>query len=398
MSRRTHVFLGLAALVITGLFGMYVVSGLGGRTGGPFQVKVEFDRVGQLLRVSGDVKLRGVLVGQIHEIEKHINGAAEVTLSLQSRHQIPAEVSASIRGKTLFGEKFVELVDPKEPSGRLLKPGDVIPESRTIPPLELEQVLDSLQPLLDAIQPGDLGGAIGALAQGLAGQEDEARRAIDNALIALRTLGANSADLDRLLGGIDEGSDAFARATPDFMAVLADLDVLAREVVEHADDLRAVVGGAPDWLDVATELVEDRYADLVDLSVKGADILDLVASHATDLPFAVDALKDFTQAWNVNLSSPCENLSGVSVSEAHPELEGSTCWQVWNLTAEKNRADGGYSDADKPKPGSAVAAAAYIAQLRQLLRLPFGTAPSDLDVLMNGAIRDAHGLIPEGLL
>lgn len=272
----------------------------------------------------------------------------------------------------------------------------MIPESRTIPPLELEQVLDSLQPLLDAVDPGALGGSIGALAEGLAGQEDEARRAIDNTLALLTTLGASRDDLDRLLAGVDEGSDAFARATPDFIAALGDLDILARALVENADDLRAVLNDAPDWLDVAATLIEDRYADLVDLSVKGADVLDLVASHASELPAAVAALKDFTQSWVTNLSSPCENAAGVSVGEAHPQLAGSTCWQVWSLTAEKNR--DGYGPEQQPTPGSAVAAAAYTAQLRQLLRLPFGTAPSPLATLLHRPIRDARGLIPEALL
>lgn len=395
MSRRRYILMGLAALVLTAAVGVYVISGLSGRTTGPFQVKVEFQRVGQLLRVTGDVKLRGVLVGQIHQIQKRINGAAVVTLTLQPSHRIPADVSASIRGKTLFGEKYVELIDPVNPSGGILKPGDRIPETRTIPPLELEQVLDSLQPLLDAVDPEALGGAIKAVAEGLAGQEDEARRAIDNTLILLETLGASRDDFDRLLSGFDEESDAFARATPDFMAALADLDVLAREIVENADDLRAILHDAPDWVHVVAKLVEDRYADLVDLSVKGVDVLDLVASHASELPFAVKSLKEFTQAWNTNLSAPCENLAGVDVETENP---GSTCWQIWQLGGEKNRDDGGYAPDEKPTPGSSVAAAAYVAQLRQLLRLPFGTAPSDLATLLFGPVRDAHGLIPEELL
>lgn len=392
MKHRRYALMGLAAIVATFLAAAYIVNGLGGRTGGPFQVVVEFDRVGQLLRVNSDVKMRGVLIGRVHEIEKHLEGAARVTLTIDPINRIPADVSASIRGKTLFGEKYVELIDPEKPTGAALRPGDTIPEIRTIPPLEIEQVLDSLQPLLDAIDPGELGGAIGALAQGLAGQEDEARRAIDNTLTLLKALGASRDDLDRLVAGFDEGSDALRRATPDFLASLADLDTLARDLIANADDLRAVLNDAPDWLTVAAQLVEDRYADLVDLSVKGADILDLVASHADELPFAVDALKKFTQSWNTNLSSPCENISGVSVETVNP---GSTCWQVWALTAEKSRA--GYG-AEGPKPGPGVAAAAYTAQLRQLLGLPFGTQASGLADLMFSPIRDDRGLIPEELL
>ena len=54
---RRHLALGIAGIVLAAGFSTYVVSGLGGHPGGPFQVTVTFARVGQLLRVSGDVKL-----------------------------------------------------------------------------------------------------------------------------------------------------------------------------------------------------------------------------------------------------------------------------------------------------------------------------------------------------
>lgn len=394
MNRR-HALIGLVSLVLTALFGVYVISGLSGRTGGPFQITVNFARVGQLLRVTGDVKARGVLVGKIHKIEHLSDGTARLTLTIDPVHKIPADVFASVRGKTLFGEKFVELIDPKELSGRLMKPGDEIPLSRTVAPFELEQVLESLQPFLDTIDPKKLGGAIKAVAQGLAGQEEEAGRAIDNAVILFEALGASRDDLDRLFSGVDEGTGALARSSPDFIASLDKLDVLARSLVANADNLSAVVRDAPEWLEVAAALVESRFRDLVDLSVKGADVLDVVASHRTELPFAVEGLKDFTQAWVTNLSAPCKNLAGVSVETQNP---GSTCWQVWALTGEKTRDPGGYTGDDKPQPGNSVAAAAYRAQVRQLLRLPFGTPASGLALLLFGPVRDASGLIPEALL
>ncbi|MGH2725482.1 MAG: hypothetical protein ACRDKS_00735, partial [Actinomycetota bacterium] len=86
------------------------------------------------------------------------------------------------------------------------------------------------------------------------------------------------------------------------------------------------------------------------------------------------------------------NIDGVSVETVNP---GSTCWQVWALTAEKSRP--GYGP-EGPMPGSEVAAAAYAAQLRQLLRLPFGTSASGLANLLLAPIRDPRGLIPEELL
>ena len=73
---------------------------------------------------------------------------------------------------------------------------------------------------------------------------------------------------------------------------------------------------------------------------------------------------------------------------------------MWILTAEKDKPEGGYDATTRPTPGpgASIAAAAYIAQLRQMLALPFGTEPTPLQRLLYSSIRDANGLIPEVLL
>ena len=395
--RNTLVGLGVVAVIIA--FSVYVVGGLTGRVSNSFPITVTFDKVGQLLRVTGDVKARGVLVGKIAEVNHFTNGKAQVVLALDPGQRIPANVAAAIRGKTLFGEKVVELIDQPNPTGELLKPGDTIPESRTVPPFELEQVLQSLIPVLDSADPGDLGGSLHALAEGLAGNEETARRTIDNALIALRTLSANRDDLDRLLAGMDQGSDALERASPDLVAALDDLDALARSLVANQSDLRSVLRDAPTWLDVVAQLVEDRYTDLVDLSVKGADVLHLVAQHRFRLPSTVDGLKTFTQNWVTNLSSPCRNANGQTLGDPdfHPELAGSTCWQVWITSGEKEKEPGGYGS-EGPQPGPGPAAAAYRAQLTNLMALPFGTRPTELQLLFYRSFLNPRGMLPEEML
>lgn len=397
MTGKRNALIGVLVLVVIAAFSIYVVGGLAGRVSNRFPVTVTFARVGQLLRVTGDVKARGVIIGKIAKIEHFSDGTGRVVLALDPGEKIPAGVSAAIRGKTLFGEKFVELIDPPIPGPEVLKPGAAIPESRTIPPFELEQVLQSLNPVLDAANPGDLGGALHALAEGVAGNEEAARRAIDNSLIALRTLAANRGNLDRLLAGMDEGTDALSRASPDLVAALNDLDSLSRQLVANQGDLRSVLRDTPTWLDVAAQLVEERYKDLVDLSVKGADVLDLVSRHRTRLPFTVSGLKSFTQDWVTNLSTPCENAAGQTLAQLHPTLAGTTCWQVWITSGERDRMPGGYR-AEGPQPSSASAAAAFRAQLTEVLRLPFGSKPTPLQLFLYRSFLTSRGLLPEDML
>ena len=399
MTNRRNLLVGLLVLAIIVVFGVYVVGGISGRVTNDFPVTVTFARVGQLLRVTGDVKARGVIVGKIAQIKHLSGGAAEVVLALDPGQRIPADASAAIRGKTLFGEKFVELVDPEKPSGAVLKPGAKISENRTVPPFELEEVLQSLIPVLDAAKPGDLGGALHALAQGVAGNEEIARRTIDNALVALKTVSDHRAELDRLLGGMDTGAATLDRVSPDLVAALHALDEISRSLVAHQDDLRAVLRDSPTWLDVVAQLTEERYRDLVDLSVKGVDVLDIVAENRFRLPPTVNALKNFTQDWVTNLSTPCRNATGQTLGDAdfHPALAGTTCWQVWITGGEKQKSPGGYGP-EGPTPDGASAAVAYRAQLTQLLTLPFGTKPTPLQLMFYRAFLGPRGMLPEEML
>ena len=398
MRLNRYVLIGIVVIAATVAFSVYVVGGLSGRVNNRFPVTATFDHVGQLLRVTGDVKMRGVLIGSVARIDHLPDGKAKVTLALDPGLKIASNVDAIVRGKTLFGEKYVELVDPAHPSGEFLKPGATIPENRTIPPFELEQVLQELVPVLDATKPGDLGGALRALAQGLAGNEQAAQRTIDNSLIVLGTLGSDRSDIDRLLAGLPKGTKALADASPNLVATLNDLDTLSKQLVSQESDVKAVLHDTPTWLNIAAGLVRERYQDLVDLSVKGAGILDVVAAHRAALPMTVEGLKNFTQDWVTNLSTPCKDAAGMTVGQKHPTLAGSTCWQIWQLSAEKEKLGGGYNQTEQPKQGPSAVAAAYRVQLGQLLGLQFGSEPTPLQLLVYSPIRDADGLIPQGML
>src|SRR5690606_22532261 len=99
-----------------------------------------------------DVKVRGVIVGEVLDFSPTVEGA-ELTLGLYPDRtaEIPADVTASIVPKTLFGEKYVSLIVPDSPSGQALAAGDTI--ERTAVSTEVEEVLSDLYPLLRAVQP-----------------------------------------------------------------------------------------------------------------------------------------------------------------------------------------------------------------------------------------------------
>ena len=84
---------------------------------------------------------------------------------------IPANVSARLLPKTLFGERYVDLVTPPTGAvGRHIAEGDTIGQDRTTVAIELEKVFEDLLPLLRTVQPEKLAMTLNALASALEGR------------------------------------------------------------------------------------------------------------------------------------------------------------------------------------------------------------------------------------
>jgi phospholipid/cholesterol/gamma-HCH transport system substrate-binding protein len=85
-------------------------------------VTVQADRAGLQLPKFGDVRVHGVLVGQVRSV-KQDGQQAVIKLGLQpgAAKNIPDNVSVEIRPTTLFGQKYIAFVDPTDPSSTALQ-------------------------------------------------------------------------------------------------------------------------------------------------------------------------------------------------------------------------------------------------------------------------------------
>jgi hypothetical protein len=112
---------------LTGLLFLGVILGLIGLTIALYQkaftpvvrVVLEADSIGNQLSVGGDVKVRGLIVGEVRGVSSTGDGATlDLALDPDQVDLIPADVEAQLLPKTLFGEKFVSLVVPEGASDR----------------------------------------------------------------------------------------------------------------------------------------------------------------------------------------------------------------------------------------------------------------------------------------
>jgi phospholipid/cholesterol/gamma-HCH transport system substrate-binding protein len=277
--------LGLAfALLLTGALTLSVLAYRKAFTPVAW-VTVHADHTGLALSDGADVKLRGVLVGQVRGISSDGAGATlRLALDPASLPRIPADVTVRLLPKTLFGERYVALTEPARPAARRLAPGAVIDQDRSSSAVELDRVLDDTLPLLRTIQPDKLAATLGAIADALRGKGAEIGAdlaALDRYLTALNgQLPALRADLAEL-GTVVSGYDG---ALPDLMDILRDVTVTATTISQQRDQLAEFLDDATDLAGSAQTFLE-RYGDrIIQVGEVSAPLLQLLATYAPEYP------------------------------------------------------------------------------------------------------------------
>jgi phospholipid/cholesterol/gamma-HCH transport system substrate-binding protein len=248
-------------------------------------VTLKTDHTGLQLNPGADVKLRGVPVGEVRGISADGRSATlRLALNPAMLDQIPANVTARLLPKTLFGEKYVALIVPAYPSSGSLRAGSVVTQDRSATALELERVLDDTLPLLRAIQPDKLAATLGALSTALDGRGDTLGADLVSLDSYLKQL---NADLPALTADIHKLATVIATydgALPDLLAILRNASVTMNTVAQQRDQLHAFLRDTAGFATNADDFLS-RYGDrLIQLGQVTAPVLQLLAAYAPEYP------------------------------------------------------------------------------------------------------------------
>ena len=229
------------------------------------EVALKTDTAGLNLPARADVKVRGEIIGQVTEARSSGDGAV-LTLGIQPDKigAIPDNVTASILPKTLFGEKYVNLVIPDDPV--LERAGEPATRSRRPQlPVEVEKILNDLYPLLRAVQPAEINYTLNALATALEGRGDEIGNnleVLDGYLQRMNPqLPALISDL-KLLGTV---SDTYADVFPDIAATLRNSVKTGNTLLEKQKTLNAFLNDVSSFSDTANAFLDENGDNLVQL-------------------------------------------------------------------------------------------------------------------------------------
>lgn len=301
---QNHKFLGLLfiALLLSGVYATYAI--FSKKYVDYDEVALQTSTIGLQLPARADVKIRGVIVGEVLAFDTTSEGA-ELTLGIfpSQTDTIPANVTGAIVPKTLFGEKYVSLEIPDEPAPDHIEAGDVI--ERTEISIEVEKVLSDLFPLLRAVQPAEINMTLNAMATALEGRGETIGENLETVDSYLKRVNPQIPDVVEDLRLTAEVSDVYAEVMPQIAAILRNTVTTTSTLEGREAKLKALYTDIAAFSGTARGFLLENGDNLIRLSDLSAAQLRVFAKYAPEYPcltggivnagkLQAEAFRDFT--------------------------------------------------------------------------------------------------------
>jgi len=289
--------------IVTGLIGLSIARYL--KVFEPaVNITLRANEAGLMLPKYGDVRLHGVLVGQIRDIA-HAGRKAVIDVAIEPSQadQIPANVDVQILPTTLFGQKYVSFEDPKNPSDEPIAEGDVIPSSRITTSTELNRVLGNLFELLRAVKPAQLSYTLNALATALEGRGAEIGRSMDKLGSYVSVVNQHMPAIRRDIALFAEVADNYAGAMPDFMRLLRNATVTGNTVLDQRGQLSAFFRDMTSMSATTTDFLQNNESRLIRIGQVSRPTLALLDTYSPEYPCLIKGIAKYDHLLSATFSN-----------------------------------------------------------------------------------------------
>jgi phospholipid/cholesterol/gamma-HCH transport system substrate-binding protein len=205
-------------------------------------VTLTADRSGLVMEPNAKVKMRGVQVGHVATITGG-TGATSLQLDIdpdQIQH-IPANVTARIDTASLFGQKFVDLVYPSDPSPQRLSAGAVLKSQNVT--VEVNTLFENVVKLVKQIDPYKLNAVLSALSEGLRGRGEQIGQSITDTNEVLLAVNSRTDTMREDFRSLKNLADTYSVAAPDLIATVDALSTTATTVTTKAGQIDQLLVG-----------------------------------------------------------------------------------------------------------------------------------------------------------
>ncbi len=174
-------------------------------------------RAGLVMDPGTPVTFNGVQIGRvtaIDEVERDGKPAAKFTLDVNPDYVklIPANVDAQIKATTAFGNKYVSLQSPENPSAQSITSSQVIDATHVT--TEFNTLFETVMSVSEKVDPVKLNQSLAAAAESLQGLGDRFGQAIVDGNTILADINPQMPQLREDIAGLADLGEVYANAAP----------------------------------------------------------------------------------------------------------------------------------------------------------------------------------------
>ena len=205
------------------------------------------------LAVGDEVRIAGVDVGKVREIDVQPDNTVLVTFDVREGQRLTTGTHATIQYRNLIGDRVIQLTRGEEDAGETLAVGGTLPATQTASALDLDTLLNGFKPLFAGLSPTQVNELSGQLVQVLQGQQSSVATLVDSVASFTTTIG----NREELIGQVVRNLNS---------------------VLGTVDDRRATVGLLLDRLDALLTGLDEQDTQVLDAAARISGFADRTAT------------------------------------------------------------------------------------------------------------------------
>ncbi|MHB8273437.1 MAG: MCE family protein [Dermatophilaceae bacterium] len=245
------------------------------------------------IRKDDDVRIAGVKVGKVTGIE--LEGShVRVDFLVTGDAAFGPQTGASIRMKTLLGQKYVAL----QPKGAgQMPPDSEIPLGRTVSSYDIVDAFSDLTTTTERIDTGQLAQSLDVMATEFRDSPAHVKSALSGLSRLSKTIASRVEELRTLLARANSVSATVASRNDTTAKLIQDADLLLVELQARREAIHTLFTNTSELAIQLTGLVRDNRAALKPALDQLTKVLAVLTKHERDLDQTIARMAPYTRVY-----------------------------------------------------------------------------------------------------
>ena len=292
---------GLIFVIVAALITTFVFLQFRGKLTPKTELTMVSSRAGLVMDPQSKVTYNGVEIGRVSAVLPTTSDgkpAAKLVMQVDPKFikLIPANVNGDIQASTIFGNKYVSLSSPANPTSKRISSSDVI-DARSVT-TEFNTLFETVTGIAEKIDPVKLNLTLSATAEALTGLGTKFGQALVNTNVALDNINPRLPRLQYGLQKLSGLAEVYTAAGPDFWDAIDNAMTTARTLNNQRGDLDATLLAAAGFGNTGADVLERGAPYFVRLMSDLVPTTQLLDTYSPELYCMIKKYADVLPAAN----------------------------------------------------------------------------------------------------